>query len=181
MPLSFNLRNPCFLTSSARSISVPFFVVLSLGIFSVGILTCGLLLRECVCVCVRVCSVCFCDGTILHPHPSLPPSPDGWRLDVFYAAIVWSGRCCLGHTNHFGAARVQSCLIHGLWCDPLPASRIKFFDREHHGWIDLACGSVGCLHPQDSVWCEGLCPNYSFVPRARCSSILDALMPYHCA
>ena len=124
----------------------------------------------CAFVCTCVLSY-FCDGTILHSHFFLPPSPDGWRLDVFYAAIVWSGRCCLGHTNHFGAARVQSCLIHGLWCDPLPASRIKFFDREHHGWIDLACGSVGCLRPQDSVWCEGLCPNYSLVPRARCSSI----------
>ena len=40
-------------------------------------------------VCTCVLSY-FCDCTILHSHFFLPPSPDGWRLDVFYAAIVWS-------------------------------------------------------------------------------------------
>jgi len=49
-------------------------------------------------VCTCVLSY-FCDCTILHSHFFLPPSPDGWRLDVFYAAIVWSRRCCLRHNQ----------------------------------------------------------------------------------
>ena len=69
---------------------IPVGPVLEYGSFSCGSM-CAFVARVC---CPTFVMALFCTRTL-----SYPPSPDGWRLDVFYAAIVWSRRCCLRHNQ----------------------------------------------------------------------------------